>query len=140
MEQFEQLATAINSDDCAFHVVCADTNCFTYYEDGTVYPWKDFCETAELKIVNPGWSKTVTDSDTAGNNNNSSIDQIFVSKNINILDYNIINGNDYQWYKSNGTGSFPFSDHDLLYADLQFVYDDLITKESHSDWMDEHSQ
>lgn len=120
-KETEEVIEHINSDGCAFHIVVSDTNDWFFDDDGKMLHWKQY-ENAGLKPVHDALSKTTTEGSPA----HDSLDNIFVSSNINVLGYNIINGWDYPVEQNGNTVSI--SDHDFVYADLEFVYDDLVTR------------
>lgn len=121
--EWQAIANAINSDDCAFHVLTADTNDWFFDpEDGKMLHWKAFCEATGMKPVHDALSKTTTEGSPA----HDSLDNIFVSQNINVLGYNIINS--WEYPVESGGNIYPISDHDFLYADLQFDYSDIVTR------------
>ena len=106
-----QMLSAIAQDTADFIVVTGDTNDFSEHKD----IWQMF-NNAGLTPVHNGESETVTD-------RNNSIDNIFVSSHITCLYYNVINSNDWKYTPTGATTPIPVSDHDLLYADLQFDFE-----------------
>ena len=88
-----------------------DTNDFSANKDC----WAQF-EAAGLTPIHNGESSTCTDEEL-------SIDNMFISSHITCLYYNVINSR--QWMY--GTSSqVPVSDHDFVYADLQFDFETVI--------------
>ena len=89
-KEVNEVINHIRSDDCAFHIVVADTNAWFYDENGGIIHWKQY-EEVGLKPVHDGLSKTTTEASPS----HETLDNIFVSDNINVLGYNIVNGWDY---------------------------------------------
>lgn len=114
LSEANELAEVIKADTNMFKIVLADTNDFTQNKVN----WKALTDSG-LKQVHDGSCKTVA-ADKALDNS-SSIDQIFVSPNITVIEYNLVNSNNYTCLLTNG-GMSRVSDHDLLYADLQLDY------------------
>lgn len=118
--EWAAIADAINNDDCAFHILVSDTNDWFFDPvTGKMIHWEEFCTATGMIPVQDALSKTTSDPSPA----HDSLDNIFVSPNIDILNYDIINGYDY--LMPDGT---YISDHDFMYADLEFKYDALVTR------------
>lgn len=113
-EVSEILATIAN-DTSDFIIICADTNAFESEADaqGKRPTWEAFIA-GGFTPIHYGESPTVTDGST-------SIDQIFMGSNISCLYYDVVNSNNYQVEISGNDN--PISDHDMVYADLQFDFD-----------------
>ena len=125
-----ELLGIIANDDSDYIVITSDTNDFGHTEEGKVF-WRAI-EAGGFRPTIPISTKTVTQ-DILGNSNDEypekqwrshSIDQIFVSSNIDCVSYNVINTKDeYVGYMMNQTttdGEYALSDHDFVYADLVF--------------------
>ena len=113
-----QLLTAIASDTADFIVVTGDTNDFSTNKD----IWAQF-ETAGLAPVHDGKSETVTE-------RNNSLDNIFISSNITCLYYDVINSGDWKYKPTPSSNAQAVSDHDLVFADLQFDFEAVIEARS----------
>lgn len=117
--EWAAVINAINNDDCAFKIVVSDTNDWFFDpETGKMIHWEQLKTGTGLVPVQNALSKTTSDPSPA----HDSLDNIFVSPNIKVLNYDIISGYDY--LMPDGT---YISDHDFVYADLEFEYDDLVT-------------
>lgn len=112
LAEAQEILDEIAKDKNPFIVVCMDSNDFS--QDKEI--WKLFEENG-YKPCHDGTSMTVTDQ-------SCSIDVIFCSSNMNVLNYNVINSNLYQFYDN---GMKAVSDHDLLYADIQLDYSDVVS-------------
>lgn len=124
--EFDYILDNILTDGCAFHMILTDSNAFHLNsQTGRPVLW-EYAEANGFTGANPGVSKTVTTDNTQAKDNNS-IDQIWVSSNIDVLDYGIVSSNDYQIYDM--SQMVPLSDHDFLWADLYFDYTGLVTPE-----------
>lgn len=104
---------AVDTSD--FIVVCGDTNDFSGQPNYTHDRWAQF-EAAGLTPVHDGSSETVTD-------RSCSIDNIFISSHIKCLYYDVINSGDWMYKPTPTSSPVPVSDHDFVYADLQFDFD-----------------
>ena len=112
LAQVDEMLEIINQDSNPFKIICMDSNDF-----GEGKPVWAKIEAAGFSKAHDGSSMTVTDQ-------SCSIDQIFCSENMKVLNYNVINSNLYKFTR-NGTEN-PVSDHDLLYADIQLDYSDIV--------------
>jgi endonuclease/exonuclease/phosphatase family metal-dependent hydrolase len=110
-----QMLSAIAQDSSDFIIVTGDTNDFSANKD----VWTQF-QTAGLTPVHDGKSETVTE-------RNNSIDNIFVSNNITCLYYDVINSSEWMFKPTPTSSPIPVSDHDLLYADLKFDFETVIS-------------
>ena len=121
IEASEILAT-VAQDTSDFKVICMDSNAFKSEMDaqGKMPTWEAFVS-AGFTPIHYGEYSTVTDlSDT-----DTSIDQIFMGENISLIDYDIVNSNDYP-VTINGQ-DVPISDHCMVYADLAFDFDAVLS-------------
>lgn len=107
-----QIIEAIASDTSDFVIVCGDTNDFSTNKD----IWAMFAN-AGLTPVHDGTSSTVTDPADG-----KSLDQIFIGANITFLHYDVISSYEWMYTPSGSSTSVPVSDHDLVFADLQFDF------------------
>ena len=107
---------AVDTSD--FIIVCGDTNDFSGQPNYSYDRWHQF-EAAGLTPVHWGESETVTDRTV-------SIDNIFTSSNIKCLYYNVVNSGDWMYKPNSSSSPVPVSDHDFLYADLQFDFEAVI--------------
>jgi len=114
LSEANELVSVLNADTSMFKVVCVDTNDFTAQKVN----WKVFTD-AGYKQVHNGLCKTAARDEALTSSN--SIDQIFVSSNIDIMRYDIINASNYPVLLTNGA-TVNISDHDFLYADLKLNY------------------
>ena len=125
-----ELLSIIASDESDYIVITSDTNSFSDTEEGKTF-WR-VLEAGGLRPVIPITTKTVTQ-DNLGKETDEypekqwrwhSIDQFFVSSNIDCVSYNVINTKDeYVGTMKNDTttdGEYALSDHDFVYADLVF--------------------
>ena len=124
--EWQVLIDHMQTNKCAFKIVVSDTNDWFYDENGYPVHWK-MLEDAGLTPVNDGSSKTQTDANTLNAANDqsydhNSFDNIFVSSNINVKQWNIVS----VWGMELLPIGRAISDHDLIYADLEFDYSDLI--------------
>lgn len=106
----QEILDMIAADENPFIVVLMDSNDFS--PDKEI--WKMFTD-AGFTYAIPIKTQTVTAQDNC-------IDQIFVNRNMEVLNYDVINSNLYP-YKVDGTAK-PVSDHDLCFADVRLKYDD----------------
>lgn len=109
ISETQEILGMIAEDKNPFIVVCMDSNDFS--PDKEI--WKMFTD-AGFTYAIPIKTQTVTAQDNC-------IDQIFVNANMEVLNYDVIHSNLYQ-YKSGGVSS-PVSDHDLCFADIRLDYD-----------------
>ena len=109
-----QILTAVAQDTADFIVVTGDTNDFSTNKD----IWAQF-ESAGLTPVHDGKSETVTE-------RNNSLDNIFISSNITCLYYDVINSGEWMYRPTPTSAEQAVSDHDLVFADLQFDFDSVI--------------
>ena len=125
-----ELLGIIANDDSDYIVITSDTNSFGDTEESKVF-WRTL-EAGGFRPTIPISTKTITQ-DIIGQSDgeypekqwrHNSIDQIFVSSNIDCVSYNVINTKDeYVGYVKNNTstdGEYALSDHDFVYADLVF--------------------
>ena len=112
-EQVSQIIADIAQDTSDFIIVLGDTNDFPDNHPN----WQSFAD-AGLTPVHNGSSTTTTDG--------WSIDQIFTSEHITCLYYDVIDSRDWQYKPTPTSSPIPVSDHDFLYADLQFDFEAVI--------------
>lgn len=113
-EEVNDILAKIALDTSDFIIVCGDTNDFTDNKD----VWAQFAA-AGLTPVHNGKSETVTE-------RNNSIDNIFISSNIHCLYYNVVNSTEWMYTPPSASSPVPVSDHDILYADLQFDFETVL--------------
>ena len=109
ISEAQQILDEIAKDKNPFVVVCMDSNDFS--PDKEI--WKMFTDAGFTYAISIK-SQTVRDQ-------NNCIDQIFINKNMKIINYDVINSNLYL-YKKDGRSS-AVSDHDLCFADISLSYD-----------------
>ena len=109
ISETQEILDMIAEDKNPFIVVCMDSNDFS--PDKEI--WKMFTD-AGFTYAIPIKTQTVTAQDNC-------IDQIFVNANMEVLNYDVINGNLYQFFYSDKMN--PVSDHDLCFADIQLNYE-----------------
>lgn len=109
ISETQEILDMIAEDKNPFIVVCMDSNDFS--PDKEI--WKMFTD-AGFTYAIPIKTQTVTAQDNC-------IDQIFVNANMEVLNYDVINGNLYQFFYSDKMN--PVSDHDLCFADVRLDYD-----------------
>ena len=128
--EWQVLINHLQANKCAFKIVVSDTNDWYYNSSGYPVHWA-MLENVGLTSVNDGSPKTTTganDIDEQGNPTNdqsydhNSLDNIFVSSNIHVKDWNVVSC----WDIERLANGKAVSDHDLIYADLEFDYSDLI--------------
>lgn len=107
----QEMLSIIATDKNPFIAICMDSNDFSV--DKRI--WKLIEDAGFTKCINP-LSQTVRDQ-------NEIIDQIFVNENMTPLNCDVINSKRYMFYK-NGN-NVAVSDHDLCFADIQFLYDNI---------------
>lgn len=109
-----EILQTISTDTSDFIIVVADTNAFEDEADehGKRPTWEAFIN-GGFTPIHYGESDTVTGGGT-------SIDQIFMGANISCLYYDVVDSNKYTVTIDGNT--VPISDHDFVYADLQFNY------------------
>ena len=118
--EWAAVISAINNDDSAFKIVVSDTNDWFFDpSNGKMIHWEELKTGTGLVPVQDALSKTTSNPSPA----HDSLDNIFVSPNITVLNYDIISGYDY--LMPDGT---YISDHDFVYADLQFDYSSIVTR------------
>lgn len=105
----QEILDMIAVDENPFIAVLMDSNDFS--PDKEI--WKMFTD-AGFTYAIPVKTQTVTAQDNC-------IDQIFVSKNMEVLNYDVINGGAYTFFYSDKMN--PVSDHDLCFADVRLDYD-----------------
>jgi hypothetical protein len=105
----QEILDMIAVDENPFIAVLMDSNDFS--PDKEI--WKMFTD-AGFTYAIPVKTQTVTAQDNC-------IDQIFVSKNMEVLNYDVINGGAYTFFWSDKMQ--PVSDHDLCFADVRLDYD-----------------
>lgn len=105
----QEILDMIAEDENPFIAVLMDSNDFS--PDKEI--WKMFTD-AGFTYAIPIKTQTVTAQDNC-------IDQIFVSKNMEVLNYDVINGGTYTFFWSDKMQ--PVSDHDLCFADVRLDYD-----------------
>jgi len=111
----QDILNKVAEDTSDFVIVCGDTNDFSENKE----LWAMFAN-ARLTPVHNGASVTVADGNT------HSIDNIFVSSGITCLYYDVVRSLDWQYKPTPTSSPIPVSDHDFLYADLQFDFDAVI--------------
>lgn len=116
LAEIEDMLDVIEQDTSDFIIVMGDTNSETD-QQGHRQSW-DAWESAGFTAVHHGESPTWPNPDGV---RYSSMDNIFVSEHINVLGYDIIRATNYMI--PSGSGPRPLSDHDLVFADLQFDFD-----------------
>lgn len=125
-----ELLGIIANDDSDYIVITSDTNSFGDTEESKVF-WR-VLEAGGFRPTISIATKTVTQDNLSSESDaypeqrwrHHSIDQIFISSNIDCVSYNVINTKDeYVGYVKNNTttdGEYALSDHDFVYADLVF--------------------
>lgn len=125
-----EFLSIIASDTSDYIVVVSDTNDFADVEENKLF-WETL-KAGGLTPVIPLESKTITQDDIGKQTDTypeqqwrwNCIDQIFVSSNVEFLNYNVVNTKDeypVDTIKGGGTNNDPaLSDHDFVYADLRF--------------------
>jgi len=116
-QEVTQMLAAIATDTSDFIVVTGDTNDFSGSPNYRYDRWAQF-EAAGLTPVHRGDSSTIED-----DNVHMSIDNIFISDKIKCLYYNVIPSWQWMYTPPNAQAPVPVSDHDLVYADLQFDFE-----------------
>lgn len=117
LSEIQTMLNVIAEDTSDFIVIMGDTNS-EVDQQGHRQSW-DAWEAAGFTAVHHGESPTWPN--PAGSRY-SSMDNIFVSEHINVLGYDIIMSDQYP-INDSGQGGRPLSDHDLVFADLQFDFD-----------------
>lgn len=125
-----ELLGIIAEDTSDYIVVTSDTNDFNHLEENKKF-WNTMRAGGMTPVI-PIETKTVTQ-DNIGKESDEypdkqwrhhSIDQIFISSNIECLHYNVVNTKDeygVEGLSGGGTNNKPaLSDHDFVYADLVF--------------------
>lgn len=115
--EIQTMLDIIANDTSDFIIIMGDTNS-EVDSTGHRQSW-DAWENAGFRAVHHGESPTWPN---PVGSRYSSIDNIFVSEHINVLNYDIIMADKYPINES-GQGGRPLSDHDLVFADLQFDFD-----------------
>lgn len=111
VSEVNQILADIANDPNPFIVVCMDSNDFSPNKE----TWAMF-EAAGFTPAIDILTQTVTAQDNC-------IDQIFVCPRMNVLNFNVVNSTDYEWYDIRGNGGLvPISDHDICFADIEFDY------------------
>lgn len=114
LAEIQTMLDVIDEDTADFIIIMGDTNS-EVDQQGHRQSW-DMWEAAGFTAVHhgesPTWPSQVNPS------HYSSMDNIFVSSHINVLGYNIVPWQDYML-----PNNLPLSDHDMVYADLQFDFD-----------------
>ena len=105
----QEILDMIAEDENPFIAVLMDSNDFS--PDKEI--WKMFTD-AGFTYAIPIKTQTVAAQDNC-------IDQIFVNKNMEVLNYDVINGGAYTFFWSDKMN--PVSDHDLCFADVRLDYD-----------------
>ena len=130
----KELLGIISEDTSDFIVITGDTNDFTDVEADKAF-WRTM-EAGGFAPCIPIDTKTVTQDNISQESDEypekqwrwNSIDQIFVSDNIECIGYNVINTKDIYNEAGNISGATDnqpaLSDHDFVYADLKFKYDE----------------
>lgn len=124
-----ELLSIIANDDSDYIVIASDTNSFGDTEEDKVF-WR-VLESGGFRPTIPISTKTITQ-DIIGKDTDeypekqwhvNSIDQFFISSNIDCVSYNVINTKDEYAGSMKGTSTdneYALSDHDFVYADLVF--------------------
>lgn len=115
LTEIQTMLGLIANDTSDFIVIMGDTNS-EVDSAGHRQSW-DAWEAAGFTAVHHGESPTWPSS--ANPSRYSSMDNIFVSEHINVLHYDIIDG----LYLKLEDGTTTLSDHDFVFADLQFDFD-----------------
>ena len=110
ISEVNQILADIANDPNPFIVVCMDSNDFSPNKE----TWAMF-EAAGFTPAIGILTQTVTAQDNC-------IDQIFVCSRMHVLNYDVVNSNDYKWHDVRASKSVPISDHDLCYADVALDY------------------
>lgn len=129
--EIQKILTYIAQDTSDFIVVCGDTNCFEpgfNTENGTHQEWELFRNAGLIPML-PGTESTVTGDTQAkvyykvGDKVHClvSYDQIFVTPNISMISYGVVDSNKYPLITV--ANNPPVSDHCMVYADLQFDFE-----------------
>lgn len=105
--QITELMSIIASDTAAYKIIMGDFNFNVQTETSKI---EQFTSNG-FKFVNAGQYKTFS--------NNTPIDEIAVTTNINILDSGMLSINNIKAYENGGTGK-AISDHNPIYARLSF--------------------
>ena len=111
--EIQTMLDEIAEDTSDFIIIMGDTNS-EVDQQGHRQSW-DMWENAGFTAVHHGESPTFPNPDSS---TRSSMDNIFVSSHINVLGYDIIRSTNYPV-----GNNLPLSDHDLVFADLQFDFD-----------------
>jgi hypothetical protein len=122
-EHMIELLTVIASDSSDFIVIMGDMNDFGDTEE-TKTTWRTL-EAGGFTPVLPIESKTITSDTETSNYPARALDQFFVSDNISVESYNVINTR-FQYAIPEGNkidNEDCLSDHDFVYCDLKFNYD-----------------
>lgn len=114
LAEIQTMLAEIANDTADFKIIMGDTNS-EVDQQGHRQSW-DAWEAAGFTAVHHGESPTWPSVENPSNY--SSMDNIFVSEHINVLGYNIV-----PWQNYLLPGNLSLSDHDLVYADLQFDFD-----------------
>jgi len=132
--EINKILEYIAQDTSDFIVVCGDTNCFEpgfNTENGTHQEWELFRSAGLIPLL-PGTESTVT-GDTqqkmfykVGDTVHClcAYDQIFVTPNVSMTGYKIVDSNMYKI--DTVKGNPPVSDHCMIYADLKFDFESVM--------------
>ena len=113
LDEIDDMLDVIAEDTSDFIIIMGDTNS-EVDQQGHRQSW-DKWEENGFAAVHHGESPTWPNPDGS---RYSSMDNIFVSSHINVLGYDIIRSTNYPLEDGR-----PLSDHDLVFADLQFDFD-----------------
>lgn len=130
----DELLGIIAEDDSDFIVIMSDTNDFGKTLEGKVF-WQKLISGGFTTSI-PVTTKTITqDNLTVASGSTveetwcgACIDQIFVSSNIEVKNYGVLNTKEKYYVDGGHTSSatdneYALSDHDFVFADLKFNYD-----------------
>lgn len=114
--QAREILSMAQSDENPFVIIVGDTNDFTLEKN----VWKIFKNGGFAPIIN------TNSSTTAGVEDFNCIDNIFLSSRVKAKSYNIVCAQEYPFiHRTTRVQYGALSDHDLVFADIEFDYSDI---------------
>ena len=113
--EIAEMLDILDADTSDFKLVLGDTNAYDY-TDGYPNNWKQWDDAGFTPVLEPNVITSLED--------DKPLDNIFIGAGITCKSAHVIPSEDYQITIGNQT--VPMSDHNMVFADLQFDFDSLL--------------